>query len=50
MLFGAFLDREPPDVFFTDEAVVQCDFTAFKMILQVMVIYKCPQKSYDVNT
>ena len=32
MLLGAFQDKETPDIDFTDEAVVQCDFVVVKIL------------------
>ena len=38
MLPEAFQDQVNPDIDFTDEAVVQCDVSAVKRLLQVLVI------------
>ena len=32
MLPGSFPDKETPDIDFTDEAVVQCDFVVVKIL------------------
>ena len=33
MLSGAFPDKVSPDIDFTDEAVLQCDISAIKILL-----------------
>ena len=40
MLPGAFPDKVAPDIGFTDEALIQCDVTAVKILLKALVIYK----------
>ena len=37
---GAFPDKVTPDIYFTDETVVQCDVPVVKIFLQVLIIYK----------
>ena len=50
MLQGAFLNKVTPNIYFTDEAVVQCDVSVVKILFQVMVIYIWSQIDFDVNT
>ena len=38
ILPGAFPDKVIPDNYFKDEAVVLCDVTVLRMLLQVLVI------------
>ena len=50
MLPGAFLDKVTADTDFTDESVVKYDVSVVKVLLEVLVIYKCSPIDCDVNT
>ena len=50
MLPGRMADQVTSDINFTDEAIVQCDVTVVKILLNALAIYKWLQINFDRNT